>query len=97
MRMERWPTFHQPALRWLERVERAVRAQDHPDQGAFIAIINAIEYQFENGADPETVRHLLAAFAAFVSACGISLHTIGLDPDPATTLARLAPGRGAPR
>jgi hypothetical protein len=95
--MDRWPTFHQPALCWLERVERAIRAQNHADNGAFIAITNAIEYQFENGADPETVRALLAALSAFASSCGITPANIGLDSDPATTLDRLQPGRRASR
>ena len=89
--MDRWPTSHKPALRWIGRVEHALAAHGHPDHGAFIAITNAIEYQFENGADPETVRLLLAALAQFASSCGISPAAIGLDPEPAATLAKLAP------
>ena len=95
--MDRWPRYHKPALRWTERVQRAIVARDHPDGGACAAILNAIEYQFENGADPETVRLLLVTLANFASSCGISPTNIGMDPDPATTLAKLHPRQPATR
>jgi hypothetical protein len=95
--MDRWPAPHQPALRWLTRVERAIKAHDHPDQGAFIAITNAIEYQLEIGAQPDTLRLLLSALGQFASACGMDPDQIGLDPDPAATLAKLSPRRSATR
>ncbi len=95
--MDRWPTFHKPALRWTERVERTIVARDHPDGGACAAILNAIEYQFEHGADPETVRLLLVALAHYTSSCGISPAAIGLDSDPAATLAKLVPSASSTR
>ena len=95
--MDRWPAFYQPALRWLARVERAIEARDHPDHGAFIAITNAIEYQLEIGAQPDTLRLLLSALAQFASSSGIRPDKIGLDPDPAATLAKLRPKRSATR
>jgi hypothetical protein len=95
--MDRWPAFHQPALRWVARVERAIKAHNHPDQGAFIAITNAIEYQLEIGAQPDTLRLLLSALAQFATSCGIGPDNIGLDPDPEATLAKLSPRRSATR
>lgn len=91
--MDRWPTFYKPGLRWIGRVERRIEARYHPDNGAFAAIINAIQYQFENGADPGTVGLLLGALAQFTSSCGISPEAVGLDADPQTILTRLSPGR----
>lgn len=91
--MDRWPTLYKPGLRWIGRVERAVEARNHPDNGAFAAIFNAIQYQFENGADPGTVALLLAALAQFASSCGISPKAIALDDHPQTTLTRLSPSR----
>ena len=89
--MDRWPTLSNPGLRWIGRVERNIAARDHPDHVAFAAIINAIQYQFENGADPGTVGLLLGALAQFASSCGISPEAVGLDADTETTLTRLSP------
>ena len=82
--MDRWPTFHKPALRWTERVERAIAP-------------GITQYQFKNGADPETARLLLVALANFASSCGISPAAIGLDSEPAAALASLAPSGNSPR
>jgi hypothetical protein len=88
---ERWPILYEPGLRWIGGVERAIVRRDHPDQGAFVAIINAIEFQFDIGADLETVQHLLAALIRFATSRELPLDAIGLDADPAALLAKVAP------
>ena len=47
------------AMRQTLRIERVVRRLDHPCQGGFIALTNAIEWQAEIGrGDPESIHHL---------------------------------------
>ena len=91
---DRWPTFHEPALGWIDRVQEAILARQPPDQGAFMAITNAIEYQFQNGADPETARLLIAALA---SSSGVTPQEIGIEADPQAVLAKLRPTGQRPR
>ena len=75
---DRWPMMYARGLRWIERTERAIVALDHPEQGAMIAIINAIEYQLEIGAHPAVTRHLLMALIDLAAAYGLPLDRIGL-------------------
>ena len=76
-------------LRWLGRTERAIVALDHPEQGAMIAIINAIEFQFEIGAHPDVTCHLVTALTRLVDAYGLPLQRVGLDRPAADILDSL--------
>ncbi len=87
----RWPAFYQPVLDWLGDVEAAIYRQNHPEQGAFIAITNAIEFQFEIGADEPTVRHLLEALSTFAQRTGLDPNTLGLSSSPDDVVAKLRP------
>ena len=84
-------------MRWCGRVERAVQRLGHPEQGAFIAILNALEYQFEEGADPHTVRHIIAALLSFCTATSIEPQTIKLEGDVEALMASIAPKSKHPR
>jgi hypothetical protein len=83
--------MYAPGLRWIERTERAIVALDHPDQGAMIAIINAIEYQLEIGAHPTVTSYLLAALIHLAGAYGLPLQRIGLDRPVDAILDSLRP------
>lgn len=87
----RWPAFYERALQWLNQLEQAIYRQGHPEQGAFIAITNAIEFQFEIGADETTVWHLLEALRAFTMRAQLKPETIGLGDPPDSILAKLRP------
>lgn len=97
MRAMRWPILHAPGLRWVSKVERAVERLDHPEQGAFVCMTNALEFHFEAGADPETVRHLVHALLAFTRAVGLEPKALGVPDDPDAFVASIAPkSRGVP-
>jgi hypothetical protein len=64
---------------------------DHPERGTFASLTNALEFQFEQGADPETVRHLLHALLAFTRSAGLDPAVLGLAADAADDLARISP------
>ena len=87
----RWPGFYEPALEWIKEVEAAVVNLRSPERGTFLSVTNALEYQFEQGADPETVRHLLRALLAFARAAGHQPSDLGLPDHAEATLASLSP------
>jgi len=87
----RWDVLHGPGLRWVGKVERAIKRLDHPDQGAFVALTNALEFHFEAGADPTTVRHLVHALLAFTKAVGLEPARLHVPDDPDAFVASLAP------
>jgi hypothetical protein len=87
----RWPMIHRPALRWVAQLDRRIRRLDHPEQGAFMSLTNALEYQFEAGAIPEVVHHLLRALFAFASAMGVSPADLGTSCDPGEVLDLIRP------
>jgi hypothetical protein len=89
----RWPELHAPGLDWIQRVEHAIRGLDHPEQGAFISITNALEFQLERGADPATLRHLIAAFIAFTCSLGIQPQRIKLRDNVDAVLQEIGPTR----
>lgn len=73
------------AERQVPRIERVVRRLGHPQQGGFIAILNAIEWQAEIGlADPECVHHLGMALIAFT-------RSLDIDPDSAGVMREVLP------
>lgn len=39
------PNISRVAMRQIPKIERAVRRLDHPCQGGFIALLNAMEWQ----------------------------------------------------
>ena len=90
---KRWPYGYERGHRWMRKVERAVRRLRHPEQGAFVAIINAIDFQFDDGADTETVRHLTAALIRFAQAAGVKPAAIHLGTDAGEVVASITPGR----
>lgn len=97
MQRMRWPILHPAGLRWVGKVERAVERLDHPEQGAFVSLTNALEFHFEAGADPATVRHLVHALLAFTRAVGLDPKALGVPEDPDAFVASLAPKvKGAP-
>ena len=69
------PNISRLALRQVSRIERAVRRLDHPCQGGFIALTNAIEWQSEIGrGDPHSIHHLGMAILCFA-------RSLGIDPE----------------
>ena len=47
----RWTELHSPGLSLCRKVNRAVARMDHPERGTFASLTNALELQFEQGAD----------------------------------------------
>ena len=90
---KRWPLGYVRGYGWTRKIERAVRRLRHPEQGAFIAIINAIQFQLDVGADPETVRHLTAALIRFAQVVGVDPPDIHLGTDAGEVLAAITPRR----
>lgn len=87
----RWSEFHRPGLSPCRKVDRAVARLDHPERGTFASLTNALEYQFEQGADAETVRHLLHALLAFARSAGVEPADLGLAEDADEDFARISP------
>ena len=90
---DRWRAFHNPGLSLCRKVDRAVARLDHPEQGTFASLTNALEYQFEQGADPDTVRYLLHALLAFTRSVDLEPAALGLAENPDEDFARIAPKR----
>jgi hypothetical protein len=66
------PEIDEAALRKVARIDRAIVKMRRADQGAFMAITNALEHHLEIWPrDPETIRLLACALAAFLRARGI--------------------------
>ena len=71
------PDIDEKALRAVTRIDRSIVKLRRDDQGAFMAITNALEHHLEIfPRDAETVRHLARALEAFARARG-------RDPDAA--------------
>lgn len=88
---DRWKECYLGGLALCRGVNRALARMDHPDRGAFAALTNALEFQFEQGADTETVGHLLCALHAFARSAGIQPAALGLARNAEADLERLAP------
>ncbi len=81
------PNISRLALRQVPRIERAVRRLDHPCQGGFIALTNAIEWQSEIGrGDPQSIHHLGMAILCFARALGIDPESTGIAQEVAPLL-----------
>ena len=87
----RWTELHSPGLSLCRKVNRAVARMDHPERGTFASLTNALELQFEQGADPDTVRHLLHALLAFTRSTGLEPAALGLAADATDDFARISP------
>lgn len=86
------PDISHVAIGQIPRIERAVRRLDHPCQGGFIALLNAIEWQAETGrGDPESIHHLGLAILAFARSLGIDPDSVGLAKEVAPLLRNQAP------
>jgi hypothetical protein len=70
--------YDEQAVAWIEALEARLALRLPDDRfGAFAAILNAIEYQVEEGqADPTVLRHLGEALLALASAHHLPLATI---------------------
>ena len=78
--MEDLPDIDEAALRKISRIDRAIEKMRRDDQGAFVSITNAIEHHLEiSPRDPETVRLLARALAAFLKARGIDPKVAGFE------------------
>ncbi len=88
---DRWTEPNSPGLNLCRKVDRAVARMDHPERGTFASLTNALEFQFEQGADPETVRHLLHALLAFTRSAGVDPALLGLAEDAEQDFARISP------
>ncbi|MGH2397286.1 MAG: hypothetical protein ACRDFW_09910 [bacterium] len=87
----RTPNISRLAMRQIPRLERAVRRLDHPCQGGFIALLNAIDWQAEIGrGDPECIHHLGLAILAFARSLGIDPDSTGIAPAVAPLLQQLS-------
>jgi type II secretory pathway component PulM len=95
--MDRWPAFHEPALRRVAQVQRAIQRHAGDQAGALIAIVNAIEYQLEAGAHVPTLTTLLEALRTLAQAQGLDLKAVHLDADASTLVQRLQPPPDRPR
>jgi hypothetical protein len=74
------PDIEEAALRKISRIDRAIAKMRRHDQGAFVSITNAIEHHLEIcPRDPETVRLLAQALAAFLRARGIDPKAAGFE------------------
>jgi len=66
------PDIDEAALRKISRIDRAIVKMDRDDQGAFVAITNAIEHHLEIWPrDPATIRLLAQALDTFLRARGV--------------------------
>ena len=89
---ERWEPFHDPAVRWVRRLQRTILRLGPPRQACFVSIANALEVQVEEGADPETFAHLLRAILSSARAEGVSATELGMMQDDVDdTLATIRP------
>jgi len=70
--VEDFPDIDEKALRAVTRIDRSIVKLRRDDQGAFMAITNALEHHLEIfPRDAETVRHLARALEAFARARGL--------------------------
>ena len=74
------PDFDEATIRKVNRIERAIVKLKRDDQGAFLAITNALEHHLEIWPrDPETVRLLARALVAFLRARDVDPTVAGFD------------------
>jgi hypothetical protein len=72
------PDIDEATLRKVSRIDRSIQKMCRDDQGAFMAITNAIEHHLEiYPRDVETVRQLARALDTFLRARGIDPKTAG--------------------
>lgn len=70
--------FDEIAHQYTGEIERLIRELGHDDQGAMIALQNAVEFQFEiDPPDATTVNHVLDGLVAFLRSRGINLNRSG--------------------
>jgi hypothetical protein len=68
-------TYDEKAVAWLEKLERKLGRLQLERFEAFGAILNALEYQIEEGeGDPSVVRHLGEAMLALATVHGWPAH-----------------------
>jgi hypothetical protein len=73
-----FPDIDEKALRSVERIDRCIVKLNRDDQGAFMAITNALEHHLEIWPrDAETVRHLAHALEAFLRARQVDADAAG--------------------
>jgi hypothetical protein len=76
--VEDFPEIDEKALRKVARIDRCIEKLRRDDQGAFMAITNALEHHLEiHPCDPETVRLLASALDSFCRARGVDTKAAG--------------------
>lgn len=96
--MSQPPDISRIAMRQIPRIERAVRRLDHPQQGGFIAITNAVEWQAEIGCgDPDSIHHLGLALLAFARSQNVDPEATGIAKEVAPLLGDLPGAATTPR
>ena len=95
--MDHWPAYHEPALRWLAQLERAIPKHACDQTGALMAITHAIEYQWEVGAHVPTLTTLLAALRGSAQAHRLNLKARHLDAHPESLIQPFHPLTDTPR
>ena len=87
-----FPDFESAGLRKVSQIERALKKLHRDDQGAFIAILNALEFHLEMlSRDPATIRLLARALEAFINSRGIDPKATGIEK-PLLSLAQYGVG-----
>jgi hypothetical protein len=75
---EDFPDIDEKALRKVGRIDRSIKKLRRDDQGAFMAITNALEFHLENyPPDAETIRLLAHALDTFCRARGVDPKSAG--------------------
>lgn len=75
-----FPDFDSAGLRMVSKIDRAIKKLHRDDHGAFVAILNALEFHLEIlSRDPVTIRLLAQALAAFIHSRGIDPKVTGIE------------------
>jgi len=75
-----FPDFDSAGLRKVSQIDRAIKKLHRDDHGAFVAILNALEFHLEMlSRDSETIRLLARALQAFINSRGIDPKATGID------------------
>ena len=75
-----FPDFDSAGLRKVSQIDRAIKKLHCDDHGAFVAILNALEFHLEMlSRDSETIRLLSRALQAFITSRGIDPKAAGIE------------------
>ena len=78
--VDQFPDFDSAGLRKVSQIERALKKLRRDDLGAFVSILNALEFHLEMfSRDPQTIRLLARALEAFITSRGIDAKAVGIE------------------